>query len=240
MKYKKKHIIDTNKKLVIKELFDDVSSKYDLMNDLMSFGLHRVWKRSLIENLKNEKASEILDLAGGTGDISRALAKKFIDSNVYLYDLSFKMILHGRNSKTLKPKNLFFLNGSADQLAFKDNSIDIITIAFGLRNFSNLERCILECNRVLKYGKKIFVLEFSTSVNEFINPYYEFYSKNIIPMIGRKVANNQDAYKYLVDSIRNFPHNLELEKIFTKNGFFCYNRIKYLGGIAYLNIFTKI
>jgi len=240
MKYKKKHIIDTNKKLIIKELFDDVSSKYDLMNDLMSFGLHRVWKRSLIENLKNEKANEILDLAGGTGDISRALAKKFIDSNVYLYDLSFKMILHGRNSKTLKPKNLFFLNGSADQLAFKDNSIDIITIAFGLRNFSNLERCILECNRVLKYGKKIFVLEFSPSVNEFINPYYEFYSKNIIPMIGRKVANNQDAYKYLVDSIRNFPHNLELEKIFTKNGFFCYNRIKYLGGIAYLNIFTKI
>ena len=240
MKYKKKHIIDTNKKLIIKELFDDVSSKYDLMNDLMSFGLHRVWKRSLIENLKNEKANEILDLAGGTGDISRALAKKFIDSNVYLYDLSFKMILHGRNSKTLKQKNLFFLNGSADQLAFKDNSIDIITIAFGLRNFSNLERCILECNRVLKYGKKIFVLEFSPSVNEFINPYYEFYSKNIIPMIGRKVANNQDAYKYLVDSIRNFPHNLELEKIFTKNGFFCYNRIKYLGGIAYLNIFTKI
>ena len=240
MKYKKKNIIDTNKKLIIKELFDDVSSKYDLMNDLMSFGLHRVWKRSLIENLKNEKANEILDLAGGTGDISRALAKKFIDSNVYLYDLSFKMILHGRKSKTLKPKNLFFLNGSADQLAFKDNSIDIITIAFGLRNFSNLERCILECNRVLKYGKKIFVLEFSPSVNEFINPYYEFYSKNIIPMIGRKVANNQDAYKYLVDSIRNFPHNLELEKIFTKNGFFCYNRIKYLGGIAYLNIFTKI
>ena len=240
MKYKKKHIIDTNKKLIIKELFDDVSSKYDLMNDLMSFGLHRVWKRSLIENLKNEKANEILDLAGGTGDISRALAKKFIDSNVYLYDLSFKMILHGRNSKTLKPKNLFFLNGSADQLAFKDNSIDIITIAFGLRNFSNLERCILECNRVLKYGKKIFVLEFSPSVNEFINPYYEFYSKNIIPMIGRKVANNKDAYKYLVDSIKNFPHNLELEKIFTKNGFFCYNRIKYLGGIAYLNIFTKI
>ena len=240
MKYKKKNIIDTNKKLIIKELFDDVSSKYDLMNDLMSFGLHRVWKRSLIENLKNEKANEILDLAGGTGDISRALAKKFIDSNVYLYDLSFKMILHGRNSKTLKPKNLFFLNGSADQLAFKDNSIDIITIAFGLRNFSNLERCILECNRVLKYGKKIFVLEFSPSVNEFINPYYEFYSKNIIPMIGRKVANNQDAYKYLVDSIRNFPHNLELEKIFTKNGFFCYNRIKYLGGIAYLNIFTKL
>ena len=240
MKYKKKNIIDTNKKLIIKELFDDVSSKYDLMNDLMSFGLHRVWKRSLIENLKNEKANEILDLAGGTGDISRALAKKFIDSNVYLYDLSFKMILHGRNSKTLKPKNLFFLNGSADQLAFKDNSIDIITIAFGLRNFSNLERCILECNRVLKYGKKISVLEFSPSVNEFINPYYEFYSKNIIPMIGRKVANNQDAYKYLVDSIRNFPHNLELEKIFTKNGFFCYNRIKYLGGIAYLNIFTKI
>ena len=240
MKYKKKNIINTNKKLVIKELFDDVSNKYDLMNDLMSFGLHRIWKKSLIRNLKNEKANKILDLAGGTGDISRAIAKKFIDSKVYLYDLSLKMILHGRNFKKPRLKNLFLLNGSADQLAFKDSSIDVITIAFGLRNFSNLERCILECNRVLRYGKKLYVLEFSPSVNDFISPYYEYYSNNIIPMIGRKVANNQDAYKYLVDSIRNFPHNLELENLFTKNGFFCYNRIKYLGGIAYLNIFTKL
>ncbi len=210
------------------------------MNDVMSFGLHRIWKKNLIHSLKKEKAEIILDLAGGTGDISYELARNFSNSLVYLYDLSFEMISKGKAFKRGSYKNLFFVNGSADKLAFKDNSVDMITIAFGLRNFSQIDRCIKECKRVLKVGKKIYILEFSPSVSELINPLYEFYSFKIIPIIGKRVANNQEAYQYLVDSIKNFPHNLELENIFTKNGFFCYNRKKYFGGIAYLNIFTKI
>ena len=240
MKYNNKKIIDYNKKNIIKKLFNDVSKKYDLMNDIMSLGLHRFWKRDLIKEVKKEKAKIILDLAGGTGDISNSLARIFSNSSIYLYDLSFEMISYGKANKKTFYKNLFYINGSADQLSFKDNSLDIITIVFGLRNFSELEKCIKECKRVLKYGKKIFVLEFSPSVNSSIDPFYEYYSSKIIPIIGKKVAKNKDAYQYLVESIRNFPHNAELENIFTKNGFFCYNRKKYLGGIAYLNIFTKI
>ncbi|PPR27234.1 MAG: Ubiquinone/menaquinone biosynthesis C-methyltransferase UbiE [Alphaproteobacteria bacterium MarineAlpha9_Bin4] len=240
MRYNNKLISDRNKKKIIKNLFNDVSHKYDLMNDLMSLRLHRLWKKDLIKKVKKEKAKVILDLAGGTGDISSSLAKHFKSGSVYLYDLSFEMISFAKNNKNISYKNLFYINASADQLAFKDSTVDIITLAFGLRNFSNLEKCIRECRRVLKYGKKIYVLEFSPSVNEMISPLYEYYSSKIIPVIGKKVANNKSAYEYLIDSIKNFPQNKELENIFTKNGFFCYNRKKYLGGVAYLNIFTKI
>ena len=240
MEYKNSKISESNKKKIIKDLFNDVSKKYDLMNDIMSFGLHRLWKRDLIKSVKREKEKIILDLAGGTGDIGSALANQLTNSMIFLYDLSLKMIVHGKKNKSILNNNLFFINGSADQLAIKNNSIDLITLAFGLRNFSDKEKCIKECRRVLKYGKKIYVLEFSPTINELIAPLYNYYSLKIIPFVGEKIANNKAAYKYLIESINEFPHNQELENIFTKNGFFCYNRKKYFGGIAYLNIFSKI
>ncbi len=240
MEYKNSKISESNKKKIIKDLFNDVSKKYDLMNDIMSFGLHRLWKRDLIKLVKREKEKIILDLAGGTGDISNALANQLTNSMIFLYDLSLKMIVHGRKNKSIFNNNLFLINGSADQLAIKNNSIDLITLAFGLRNFSDKEKCIKECRRVLKYGKKIYVLEFSPTINELIAPLYNYYSLKVIPFVGEKIANNKEAYKYLIESINEFPHNQELENIFTKNGFFCYNRKKYFGGIAYLNIFSKI
>ena len=240
MEYKNSKISESNKKKIIKDLFNDVSKKYDLMNDIMSFGLHRLWKRDLIKSVKREKEKMILDLAGGTGDIGSALANQLTNSMIFLYDLSLKMIVNGRKNKSILNNNLFFINGSADQLAIKNNSIDLITLAFGLRNFSDKEKCIKECRRVLKYGKKIYVLEFSPTINELIAPLYNYYSLKIIPFVGEKIANNKAAYKYLIESINEFPHNQELENIFTKNGFFCYNRKKYFGGIAYLNIFSKI
>ena len=240
MEYKNSKISESNKKKIIRDLFNDVSKKYDLMNDIMSFGLHRLWKRDLIKLVKREKEKIILDLAGGTGDISNALANQLTNSMIFLYDLSLKMIVHGRKNKSIFNNNLFLINGSADQLAIKNNSIDLITLAFGLRNFSDKEKCIKECRRVLKYGKKIYVLEFSPTINELIAPLYNYYSLKVIPFVGEKIANNKAAYKYLIESIDEFPHNQELENIFTKNGFFCYNRKKYFGGIAYLNIFSKI
>ena len=240
MEYKNSKISESNKKKIIKDLFNDVSKKYDLMNDIMSFGLHRLWKRDLIKLVKREKEKIILDLAGGTGDISNALANQLTNSMIFLYDLSLKMIVHGKKNKSIFNNNLFLINGSADQLAIKNNSIDLITLAFGLRNFSDKEKCIKECRRVLKYGKKIYVLEFSPTINELIAPLYNYYSLKVIPFVGEKIANNKAAYKYLIESIDEFPHNQELENIFTKNGFFCYNRKKYFGGIAYLNIFSKI
>ena len=144
MKYKNKKILSNNKIDLIKKLFDDVSNKYDLMNDVMSLGLHRIWKKDFLKNVIKEKGNTILDLAGGTGDISIPLAKHFKNSNIYLYDLSLEMIMSGVNKVNIKPKNLYYLNGSAEELSIKDSSIDIVTIAFGLRNFSNLDICIRE------------------------------------------------------------------------------------------------
>ena len=151
MKYDNKKIIEKNKKNIIKKLFNDVSQKYDLMNDVMSFGLHRIWKRDLIKLAKRERANIILDLAGGTGDISNSLAKTLNNSLVILYDLSYEMINYGKNKKKDNRENLLFVNGSADQLAIKNNSVDLITIVFGLRNFADKDKCIKECWRVLKY-----------------------------------------------------------------------------------------
>ena len=154
MKYNNKSIIGRNKKNIIKELFNDVSKSYDLMNDIMSLGLHRIWKRDLIKKIKKEKAEVILDLAGGTGDISIYLAKYFSNSSIYLYDLSFEMISYGKKYRKALYQNLFYINGSADQIAFKDNSVDIISIAFGLRNFSNT--CVPTGIQFRIYSPKIF------------------------------------------------------------------------------------
>ena len=148
MKYKNKKILPNNKIDLIKKLFDDVSNKYDLMNDVMSLGLHRIWKKDFLKDVIKEKGNTVLDLAGGTGDISVPLAKHFKNSKIILYDLSFEMIMSGVNKLNIKPKNLYYLNGSAEELSIKDSSIDIVTIAFGLRNFSNLDICIREIKRV--------------------------------------------------------------------------------------------
>ncbi len=237
-KFGKKIVEIEVKKLLVKNLFNKVSKRYDLMNDLMSFGLHRIWKRDLINNIVSTKPSLILDLAGGTGDISLLLSKKFTTSIVCLYDLSFQMI--EKSKQRIQNKNIFYVNGSAELIALPNNSVDFITLSFGLRNFSNIEKAISECFRVLKYGGKVYCLEFSPSYSKSLKPAYEFYSKSIIPNIGKFIAKNQSAYNYLIDSIQGFHQNPELKNIFNKYGFFCYNDKKYLGGIAILNIFSKV
>ena len=238
VKFGKKIVEIKTKKELVKSLFNKVSKQYDLMNDLMSFGLHRLWKKDLIQNIKYSKPSVILDLAGGTGDISEKLSKKFKESIIIIYDLSFEMIKKAKYR--LKNKNIFCVNGSAELISLPDNCVDLITLSFGLRNFSDTEAAIQECHRVLKYGGKLYCLEFSPSYSKLIKPSYDFYSNKIIPKIGKLVAKNENAYKYLTDSIQNFYYNPELKNIFNKNGFFCYTEKKYLGGIAILNVFSKV
>ena len=234
----KKIVEIKTKKELVKSLFNKVSNQYDLMNDLMSFGLHRLWKKDLIQNIDNSKPSVILDLAGGTGDISERLYKKFKESTIIIYDLSYEMIKKAKHK--INSKNIFFINGSAELISLPNNCIDLVTISFGLRNFSDIELAIQECYRVLKYGGKVYCLEFSPSYSKFIKPSYDFYSNKIIPKIGKFVAENEKAYQYLTDSIQNFYYNPELKNIFNKNGFFCYTEKKYLGGIAILNVFSKV
>ena len=237
-KFGKKIVEITTKKNLVKSLFNEVSKKYDLMNDLMSFGLHRLWKKDLIQNIDAIKPSLILDLAGGTGDITKQLSKKFKQSTIINYDLSYEMIKKAKYR--IKNKNLFFINGSAELISLPNNCIDLVTLSFGLRNFSNIELAIQECYRILKYGGKVYCLEFSPSYSKYIKPSYDFYSNKIIPKIGKLVAKNENAYKYLTDSIQSFYYNPELKNIFNKNGFFCYTEKKYLGGIAILNVFSKV
>ena len=226
---------------LIKELFNTVATKYDIMNDLMSFGLHRLWKKHLINYIRKDKPRKILDLAGGTGDVGNSISEINKDSLIIIYDISINMLINSSLKKnSLNKKNITYVNGSAENLAIADNSLDCITLTFGLRNFSQPEKAIKECYRTLKYGGKIYCLEFSPSYSHRIKPLYDWYSHKIIPTIGRVVAKNEGAYTYLVESIRNFYHNPELVKIFNKNGFFCYNKKIFLGGIAYLNIFSKV
>ena len=240
LEYKKNLITASNKKAVIKKLFNDVSKNYNIMNDLMSLGLHRVWKKDMVLAVSKEKANIILDLAGGTGDISLMLSRLVEDVKIIIYDLSINMMLQSKRKFLKKNKDFSFVNGSAEELALSDNSIDLITLGFGLRNFSNIEKSVRECYRVLKYGKKLYCLEFSPSTNIELKYFYDFYSSRILPKIGKYIAKNEDAYRYLVDSIKNFPHNSELKNIFKESGFFCYNQTKYLGGVAYLNVFCKV
>ena len=237
-KFGKKIVEIKTKTKLVKELFNEVSDQYDLMNDLMSYGLHRLWKKDLVRSINISNPSLILDLAGGTGDISKQLSKKFKNSTIVVYDLSYKMIKKAKHR--ISHKNLYYINGSAELLSLPSNCLDLITISFGLRNFSNIEAAIEECYRVLKYGGKLYCLEFSPSYSKFIKPSYDFYSENVIPKIGKLIAKNENAYQYLTDSIQNFYHNPELKNIFNKNGFFCYTEKKYLGGIAMLNVFSKV
>jgi demethylmenaquinone methyltransferase/2-methoxy-6-polyprenyl-1,4-benzoquinol methylase len=234
----KKIVKIETKKQLIKKLFNNVSTRYDLMNDLMSLRLHRIWKKDLINTIDIEKASLILDLAGGTGDISSLLLKRFNNSKLIIYDLSFKMLKKAQIR--FKNKNVVYINGSADSLSLPDNSIDLITLSFGLRNFSNIEKSISECFRVLKYGGKIYCLEFSPSYSQTAKPLFEYYFNHIIPKIGKLIANDEKAYRYLVDSIQTFYPNPELKNIFNKYGFFCYTEKRYLSGIAILNVFSKV
>ena len=238
VKFGKKIVEVKTKKELVKSLFNKVSTQYDLMNDLMSFGLHRLWKKDLIKNIDTLNPSLILDLAGGTGDISKQLSKKFKQSTIIIYDLSYEMIKKAKYR--VKNKNIFYINGSAELISLPDNCVDLITLSFGLRNFSNIKVAIKECYRVLKFGGKIYCLEFSPSYSTLIKPSYDFYSNKIIPKIGKLVAKNENAYKYLTDSIQSFYFNPELKNIFNKNGFFCYTEKKYLGGIAILNVFSKV
>ena len=174
----------------------------------------------------------------GMPNISKQLSRKFRKSTIIIYDLSYEMIQKAKHK--VNNKNILYINGSAELISLPNNCIDLITLSFGLRNFSNIEVAIKECYRVLKYGGKIYCLEFSPSYSKFIKPAYDFYSNNVIPKIGKVVAKNESAYQYLTDSIQGFYYNPELKNIFNKNGFFCYNEKKYLSGIAVLNVFSKV
>lgn len=212
------------KRTLVDGVFSDVAKKYDLMNDLMSFGVHRLWKDEFCQMIPNLD-STILDVAGGTGDIAFRIKdrgrKQNKDPHVVVCDINKEMLGLCRDKAVDNNilGNLDVVLGDAEKLPFADNSFDYYTIAFGIRNMLNISKTLEEAYRVLKPTGKFLCLEFSKVQNDFIKPLYDFYSFNLIPTIGGTIANNKSAYKYLVESISLFPRQEDFKTMIKQAGF---------------------
>jgi len=203
-------------------VFDSVASSYDIMNDLMSGGLHRLWKDHLIRKIRPRAGLHYLDVAGGTGDIAfRIRAKAGKDARITLCDLNNEMLAVGRDRAIDKgmPDDFEWVTGNAEALPLPDNSVDVYTIAFGLRNVTRIDTALTEALRVLKPGGRFYCLEFSQVTEPTLRRLYDFYSYRFIPKIGEVVAKDRDSYQYLVESIRKFPTQKNLLKRLEAAGF---------------------
>ncbi len=231
-----KNVTVSDKLKLVENLFNDIAPKYDLMNDIMSLLLHRAWKQKMLNNLNLKTNPICLDLAGGTGDIAIKIVNSYPNATVYNCDLSNKMILHGKKRAWNSgiTNSIEWVCGDGALLPFTNNKFDLVTIAFGLRNCAKLEETVIEMSRVLKPGGRFFCLEFSPTSDLKIQPFYDFYSFKIIPILGKIFANNANAYKYLVESIRRFPPPETIEKMMCNAGIKSIKTKKFLGGIAYL------
>ncbi len=212
----------TDKQRLVNKVFNSVASKYDLMNDITSFGIHRNWKNDLINWLSPQRTQSLADIAGGTGDV----AQKFIlagGKSAHVFDINKEMLQIGRE-KYKNLKNLKWTNANAENLPLVDNSFERATMSFGLRNITNRTKSLHEIFRILKPGGRFICLEFTHVENEIFRKLYDFWSFNIMPEIGEKITGNKEAYTYLVESIRKFPTQAELSLMFTDVGF---SRVKY-------------
>ena len=207
-----------NKKGLVEGVFNQVYDRYDLMNDFMSLGVHRLWKESLINMMNPSINKKLVDVACGTGDIGKIfLDKTSKKSNVTSIDPNMKMINQGK-IKLSEYKNIEWIKAPAEKLPLTDNSFDYYTISFGLRNTKNLDRALSEAYRVLKPGGRYLCLEFSKIQNPNLNFIYESYSK-LIPIIGQYVVGEKEPYEYLVKSIKQFINQEELIDLMNKNKF---------------------
>ncbi|SEN76045.1 demethylmenaquinone methyltransferase / 2-methoxy-6-polyprenyl-1,4-benzoquinol methylase [Roseovarius tolerans] len=191
----------------VRGVFGSVASKYDLMNDAMSLGIHRIWKDAMMDWLAPRAGQRLLDVAGGTGDISFRFLKRAGHGHATVLDLTEPMLVEGRKRAEADQMadSLDWVVGDAMALPFEDNSFDVYTISFGIRNVTRPQEALNEAFRVLKPGGRLMVLEFSQIPNELMQKVYDLYSFNIIPRLGQAIANDRDSYQYLVESIRQFP-----------------------------------
>lgn len=227
---------------LVKGVFDSVASRYDIMNDLMSAGMHRLWKRHTIDQAAARPGQVVLDLAGGTGDLALKFAHKVgPDGRVVLADINAAMLREGRRRliDAGAAGNLSIAQVDAEALPFGDATFDCITIAFGLRNVTEKDRALRSMHRVLKPGGKLLILEFSEPVKP-LKPAYDLYSFKVLPLLGKLVARDAGSYQYLAESIRMHPDQEALKAMMQEAGF---ERCRYqnlTGGIVALHIGYRV
>jgi demethylmenaquinone methyltransferase / 2-methoxy-6-polyprenyl-1,4-benzoquinol methylase len=228
---------------LIRALFDSVASRYDLMNDLMSGGIHRAWKAEMVAWLKPRPGQVLLDVAGGTGDLAlRALPLLAADEvaripSVVVCDTSEGMLEVGR-ARALDQgilAGIEWVCADAERLPVADRSIDLYTIAFGLRNVTRIDAALAEARRALKAGGRFLCLEFNPEITPLLQPLYDLYSFHVVPLLGRMVAGDREAYAYLVESIRQFPRQSELCEMIARAGLDQVRFRNLTGGVAALH-----
>ena len=206
----------------VREVFDSVANRYDIMNDLMSLGVHRIWKRIAVSLSNVRSGDKVLDLAGGTGDLTTLYARRVgASGSIVLADINAAMLREGRDR--LIDRGLIstvrYAQVTAEALPFLSNYFDCVCIAFGLRNVSDKDAALRSMFRVLKPGGRVIILEFSKPQGELFNKFYDFYSFKLLPQIGRLAANDADSYRYLAESIRMHPKQEALKEMMEEAGF---------------------
>lgn len=225
----------------VKGVFDAVASNYDLMNDAMSVGIHRVWKDMAITKINPQPGEVLLDVAGGTGDLARRFIHKAEEARLrrggdpasaIICDINDEMLLAGVDAKKDAGMDLTRICGNAEHLPFEDNQFDAVMISFGIRNVTDRAKALSEFHRVLKPGGRLGVLEFSTPPTTWLRKFYDAYSFAVIPTLGQVLVNDRDSYQYLVESIRRFPRQGAFAEMVKEAGFTQVKWVDYSGGIA--------
>lgn len=221
------------KQTLVRGVFERVASRYDLMNDVMSLGMHRVWKDRFVGNVRAHAQSRFLDVAGGTGDIALRLNKRF-GAPVLVCDINAAMLGEGRDRLFDKGQSgaLDFVCGNAEALPFNDASMDVYTIAFGIRNVTDIPKALREAHRVLAPGGQFLCLEFSPAVTPALKPVYDAYSFHLLPWFGEHIAKDRDSYQYLAESIRRFPSPPIFSRMIEEAGFARVKSTPLSGGIC--------
>jgi demethylmenaquinone methyltransferase/2-methoxy-6-polyprenyl-1,4-benzoquinol methylase len=221
---------------LVRDVFSNVASRYDVMNDAMSLGFHRLWKNQFIHHVRANASSRFLDVAGGTGDIAARLHRQY-HAPILVCDINEAMLREGRNRMVDRGQQDAFtwICGNAESLPFPERSRDIYTIAFGIRNVTDIPDALREAHRVLDFGGQFLCLEFSPAVTPALQPLYDAYSFRLIPQLGEWIANDRASYQYLAESIRTFPRPENFARMIGDAGFSRIRTTPLSGGICYIH-----
>ena len=225
-----KQVTPKEKTKLVQKVFSDVAKNYDLMNDVMSIGTHRFWKKTFIDIVNPCNGDNIIDVGSGSGDLVLKIQKRCINTTIDIVDLNNEMLNEGK--KRIKKGNINFYCQNAENLSFKNNSYDKYLISFCLRNVTDIDQSIIEAFRILKPGGQYFCLEFSKPNSFIISNIYSYYKANLIPLFGKIFSNNRDAYNYLNESIDMFPNQENLKKRLENAGFKSVKFINLFNGIV--------